>query len=128
VARKDIEAAEAAWLTAFNGGDASGVAQLYAEEARLLPPNTDIVAGRPAIEGFVKEFLAMGATLSFELVAVHDAGDLNVAVGRYQMELRPPGAEPQQDNGKFVEVWTRQADGSWQIVDDIFNSSLPAPG
>jgi uncharacterized protein (TIGR02246 family) len=124
MSRADIEAGEARWLEAFNGGDAHGVAQLYTERGRILPPNADIVEGRDAIEAFGKEFLAMNATLSFELLTVHETPDLCVAVGQYEMDLRPPGADPQQDRGKYIEVWTRQGDGSWLIVDDIFNSPL----
>jgi ketosteroid isomerase-like protein len=48
-------------------------------------------------------------------------------VGLYELELSPEEAGPQSDNGKFVEVWRRQADGSWLMAEDIFNSSLPAP-
>jgi uncharacterized protein (TIGR02246 family) len=59
MSRQDIEAHEARWLQSFNGGDASGVARLYAENGRVLPLNNDIVQGRPAIEAFVKEFLQM---------------------------------------------------------------------
>ena len=30
--------------------------------------------------------------------------------------------------GKFVEVWKKQADGQWKVVADMFSSDLPAPG
>ena len=105
MSRQDIEAHEARWLQAFNGGDASGVARLY-----------------------VKEFLSMDPTMSFTLLNVHESTDMCAAVGRYEMDLHPPGAEAQKDSGKFIEIWTRQPDGSWLIADDIFNSNLPAPG
>ena len=52
MARKAVEEGEARWLTAFNGGDAAGVAAVYAPEARLMPPNADILEGRNAIEAF----------------------------------------------------------------------------
>jgi uncharacterized protein (TIGR02246 family) len=127
MSRQDIEAQEARWLQAFNGGDAAGVARLYIENGRVLPPNNDIVQGRSAIEAFVKEFLQMDPSMSFGLLTVHESADLCAAVGRYEMELHPQGADAQTDSGKFVEVWTRQPDGSWLIADDIFNSNLPAP-
>ena len=69
----------------------------------------------------------MGARGAFSLITVHESPDLCVAVGRYEMEVRPDGGEPARDLGKYVEVWARQGDGSWLMVDDIFNSSLPAP-
>jgi uncharacterized protein (TIGR02246 family) len=129
MSRQDIEQREQEWLRSFTAGDAAGVAAIYAEDGRLMAPNLDIIEGRPGIEAFVKEFVAVGpATMSFDLVAVHEATDLCVAVGRYHLEMRPEGADVQRDDGKFIEVWARQPDGSWLMADDIFNSSLPAPG
>ena len=127
MSRSTIEAGERDWLSAFNGGDASGVAQRYTSDARLMPPNADIIEGRGAIEGFVKDFVATGAQLTFDLLAVHESADMCAAVGTYEMTIPIPGGEPQKDLGKYIEVWTRQSDGSWLIADDIFNSSVPAP-
>ena len=127
MSRKDIEAGEQEWLKAFNGGDAAGVAAKYAQNARLMPPNSDILDGRGAIEAFCKEFVATGAQISFSLLTVHETSDVCAAVGTYEMTIPVPGEESQQDRGKYIEVWTRQSDGSWLIADDIFNSSLPAP-
>lgn len=127
MARSDVEAGEGRWLERMNGGDASGVAALYATNARLMAPNMDTVSGREAIEGFCKEFTALDAKLSFNLLTVHEGGDICAAVGTYEMQVTPPGAEPQQDQGKYIEIWQRQPDGEWLIVDDIFNSSLPVP-
>ena len=50
MARREIEAGEHAWLTAFNSGDASGVAAMYSEGARLMPPNAEVLDGRGGIE------------------------------------------------------------------------------
>lgn len=125
MSKSDIETGEKQWLEAFNSGDASGVASMYEQGGRILPPNLEILDGRAAIEAFVKEFVQTGAQLSFNLLTVHESPDLGVAVGTYQMDF-PDGAAP-QDRGKFVEVWKRQSDGSWLIADDIFNSDLAAP-
>ena len=127
MSRADIEAGEKKWLAAFNGGDGAGVAQQYTDSARLMPPNGEIIDGRAGIEAFTKEFVATGAQLVFQLLTVHESADLCAAVGTYDMTIPVPGGEPQQDRGKYIEVWTRQSDGSWLIADDIFNSSLPGP-
>ena len=48
------------WTAAFNKGDAAAVAAMYAEDAYVLPPGSDMVEGRKAIEAFwrgaVKQF------------------------------------------------------------------------
>ena len=118
-----IEQRESEWLQAFNSGDASGVAQLYTTDGRILPPNSPIIEGRSAAEGFVKEFVATQAQLTFNLLTVHESADMCAAVGTYEMAI--PGAP--DDRGKFIEVWQRQPDGSWLIADDIFNSDLAPP-
>ena len=122
MSRADVEAGEKQWLSAFNGGDAAGVAAKYTDGARLMAPNADTIEGRAAIEAFSKEFIATGAQLTFELATVHESADFCASVGRYEMTF--PGDAP-PDRGKFIEVWRRQSDGAWQITDDIFNSDLP---
>lgn len=122
MARADVEAGEKAWLAAFNSADAAGVAKLYTEKARMMAPNAETVEGRSTIEAFAKEFVATGAQLRFTLLSVHESADMCASVGTYVMTF--PGDAP-EDRGKFIEVWTRQGDGSWLIADDIFNSDLP---
>jgi len=123
MSKSDVQAGEAKWLEAFNGGDAAGVASRYEQDARLMAPNMPAMEGRAAIEAFSKEFLATGAKLNFSLLTVHESPDMCAAVGRYEMKI--PGAP--DDTGKFVEIWRKQNDGSWLIADDIFNSDVPAP-
>jgi uncharacterized protein (TIGR02246 family) len=127
MSRSEVEAQQQQWLQAFNGGDAAGLAALYTEAGRILPPNGDIVQGPSAIQGFVDGFIQMGAKLRFDVLGFHEAPELCASVGLYELELSPEGAGPQSDNGKFVEVWRRQADGSWRLAEDIFNSSRPSP-
>ena len=128
MAKHDVEDGEQRWLKAFNSGDAAGVAALYGQNARLLPPNSDIVEGRAALEPFFQGFLDTGAKLSFDLIQVYETPEVCTAVGRYEMTSPAGSGGSERDLGKYIEVWVRQADGSWLIEDDIFNSSLPAEG
>lgn len=36
------------------------------------------------------------------------------------------GGKATLDKGKFLTVWKKQADGSWKIIRDMYNSDLPA--
>ncbi len=123
--RQEIENFEKQWQEAFNSGDAPGVAALYAENARILPPNGDIVEGRAAIEGFVGGFIASKAQLNLSVIDVEEGGDLTVAVGRYEMDI-PTDGETEHDSGKYIEVYRKQSDGSLLMIDDMFSSNLPA--
>ena len=123
MSRQDIENAEKTWVEAFNAGDAQGVAACYTNDGRLHPPNYGLVTGRPDLATYVQTFLDTGAKITFDLIDVHEAHDICAAVGSYDLAF-PTG---DHDKGKFIEVWTRQKDGSWLLADDIFNSSLPVP-
>ena len=35
--------------------------------------------------------------------------------------------EPVTDNGKYLDIWQKQADGSWKVKADIWNSNLTPP-
>jgi ketosteroid isomerase-like protein len=56
-------------------------------------------------------------------VAVASADDLAYTTGTFTIESNHSAV----DKGKFVDVWKKQADGSWKAVIDIFNSDLPVP-
>ena len=42
------------------------------------------------------------------------------------MTMNPPGAEPVHEAGKYIEIRKKQADGSWLLYRDIYNSDMPA--
>jgi uncharacterized protein (TIGR02246 family) len=122
MSRSEIESLNARFVAAFERGDADGIAELYAPDARLMPP------GRPATSGDgIRELwsavIGMGITgCALKTVSLEEHGDLAIEVGEY--EMRAGGGVA--DNGKYVVVHRRQPDGSWQLGIDIFNSDRPA--
>jgi uncharacterized protein (TIGR02246 family) len=112
---------------AIVAGDWAALAKLYTEDATLMPPGGPSVAGRPAIEAFLAGFPKV-TEMSFDLDEVDGRGDLAFVRGAYRMTMEIPGTPgPVMDEGKFIEIRRKQADGRWLVDVDIFNSNLPPP-
>jgi uncharacterized protein (TIGR02246 family) len=117
---------------AFHDGvanqDAAGLASLYAEDGRFLPPNMEPCEGRSAIQAAMQQLLDMGArSLDVEPLNVREAGDMTIEYGRYTLGIEPDGGAAVSDVGKYVVVHEAQRDGSTKIALDIFNSNAPLP-
>lgn len=102
------------------------VAVYYAPDAAVLPSNVEVLRGREALVAFFANYPPF-EDLQFTEVEVDGAGDLAYVYGTYSLTLTLPGMEPEPDRGKYIEIWRRQADGSWKVALDIFNSDLPLP-
>jgi uncharacterized protein (TIGR02246 family) len=117
------------WLQLIKAKDASGIAEMYAEDGAVMPPNAPIGKGRAAIQ---QTWASMMQTPGFDLTIVPDqiivssSGDMALDRGTYRLAVAPNGAA-QTDTGKYVVVW-RKIGSDWKAAADIFNSDLPASG
>ena len=59
-------------------------------------------------------------------VEVAKSGDMAYVSGTYTFNVKDAGGKTMKDRGKYLEVWKRQADGSWKCSADAWNSDLPA--
>lgn len=126
-ARKAIEANAKNFVAAFNRGDAAGVAEIYAVDAKLLPPNGPIVEGRQAIQTFWANAISAGLKIpSITPVDVVASGNLAVDRGTYASTVPAAGGGTTAEAGKYVVVWKRQG-RSWKIAYDIWNSDKALP-
>ncbi len=125
-----LRAADAEWLKAFEAKDVERMVSFYAEGASVFPPNAPVVTGREAIRQMWTELVANpGFALSWQVTKVEMAqsGELAWVQETYEFTMQGPDGTLQEDRGKAVLVWKKQADGSWKAVADIFNSDLPLP-
>ena len=100
-------------------------ADLYTDDAVVIPPNEPPVKGRAAIRAWLEKFPPI-TEFKFDNVKVEGRDDLAYVVGTYAFTLAPPGAPgPVKATGRYVEIRRRQPDGKWLIAVDIFNSDLP---
>ena len=118
-----IVAADQTFMTTFSRGDAAGLAALYTENGQFLPPNSDFVTGKQAIQATFQAFMDMGIkAIKLETIEVEGYGDTASEVGRYILES---GDGQVLDQGKFIVIWKQEA-GQWKLHRDIINSSMPA--
>src|SRR5437868_12978135 len=94
---------------AFHDGvanrDAAGLASLYADNGRFLPPGMEPCEGRAEIQAAMQQLLDMGASsLDIEPLDVREAGNVTIEYGRYKLEIDPPGAQAMTQLGKYVVV------------------------
>jgi uncharacterized protein (TIGR02246 family) len=118
-----IRAVNVAWNKAYNAGDGTAVAALYAEDAVLLAPGAPAVRGKASITEYyatdAPAFAAAGLTLADAPTSdVAESGDLAWQSGNYK-NTDKSGATV--DSGKFLTVFQRK-DGKWMVIRDTWNS------
>ena len=131
-AKQAIDAANAQWPRLTSTGHADSIAEFYAADAVLMPPNMPTLRGKEAIRAFfaVINTIEPRPTLTLRAETVVGAGPLAVERGRWHWAFPagaklPPGP-PAVDSGKYLVRWTQQ-NGKWLMLDDVWNSDLPLP-
>ena len=109
------------WQSAYSAGDATALAEIYAKDGALMPPNSTSVTGRAAIETFWGDFIATGGSVTIVDSEAYAHGDVGYKLGAFTMT---DSGGTLLDEGKYIELW-RHVDGRWQMDRDIWNSNLP---
>jgi len=114
-----IDAANAQWPRLTSTGHADSIAEFYAADAVIMPPN---MATMNTMDP--KPILTLHAD------AVHGTGAMAMERGRwhwaYPAGAKLPPGSPASDSGKYNVHWMQQ-NGKWLMVDDIWNSDSPLP-
>jgi len=123
-----LEAADQAWVKAFNSGNAQAAADLYDEKGVLLPPNAPAMNGRAAIKDFLGKEMAEAAKagVSFSLGAKPAggvSGDMGWQSGSYAVKDK---AGKVLETGKYLSVSMKKG-GKWLYVRDTYNADAAPP-
>ena len=120
--REDIELRNRAFEAAFNSGDMAALATAYAEDATVLPPDSDPVRGRQAIQQFWQGARDSGIQfVALHTVQVDAEGDTVAEIGTADLTVQA-GGQSSTVGVKYVVIWTRRAGGPWELAIDIWNS------
>ena len=124
-----IKALDAEWAKAAGSKDVDKTVSYYSDDAIVLPPNSPPVTSKEQIramwQGMLRAPGFSGGWNATKAEVAH-SGDLAYVTGNYEMTENDAGGKPQTDKGKYLEVWKKQADGSWKCVADMFSTNLPA--
>ncbi len=121
------------WFDHYANVDADAMANLYAEDAVLMPPGAPAVTGRPGIKTFLGEDAAKSKAAGISLkpgsiTGLGVDGDTGWVSGAYTV-VDASGATI--DSGNYLSVH-RRAGGAWPYIRDTWNSDRPpaasAPG
>jgi uncharacterized protein (TIGR02246 family) len=123
---KDVEAA---WLKDASTKDPDKWASYFADDGCGLYPGAGILEGKAAIKAAMVPYLAdPNFSLTFEStrVVASKGGDMVYSQGTYTMTMtNPKTKKPITDKGKYLTVYSKQADGTWKAVADTYNSDSP---
>ena len=125
--RASLRDAAASYHAAASAKDVVAVIASYDGDALMVPPSAELVEGLEGVRGYRFGFIETpGVELEFELVRVEvsSAGDMGwtLAIGEITINRAegPPGREEVRD----FHTWKKQADGSWKVVVDMWNSGV----
>jgi uncharacterized protein (TIGR02246 family) len=111
-----IEAANAKMVADYAAGDAKAIAEAYADDAVMLPPDATVVSGRAAIAKLWKGWIDDGLKdLTLKSTAIESAGDLAYEVGDFSLQVPGEDGKLTTAPGNYVVVWKRGGDGVWRL-------------
>lgn len=122
--RKVIEASSKKWVDIYNQNDWKGLSALFSQDAIMMPPYSEAVHGREAIERWEAENES-GFRIALDIQNI-DGSDVTAYVrGRSCLYIPISDGVYGVDVGKFLEIRKKQQNGEWLIHTDIFNSDGP---
>lgn len=124
-----VRKADGDWSKAAQTKQVDAWMAFYSDDAVALPPNDKVANSKDSIRKSIAELLGLpGLAISWQptKVEVARSGDIAYSSGAYVFTSNDAEGKPTTENGKYVEIWKKQVDGSWKCSVDIWNSDLPA--
>jgi len=109
-------------------GMAEAFYRFMAPDGMLLRPGEGPIRGPQAARDRMSGRSDIILTWSAQGADVSSSRDLGYTWGIYQVERAAPEGPVRLGTGKYLNVWKRQADGTWKVLVDIGNEDASANG
>jgi len=115
-------------VAALNADDIDAIVAALTTDHLTMAPNVPVLAGAELRAWHDARVAAFTTVLTHTWEEVTVLGDWAWSTWSSHIVLTPrDGGEPEEDTGKGIWIWQRQADGSWLLARSIWNSDLPLP-
>ena len=119
-----IRMLEKEWIAAFNRGNTDTMAKLVTDDLITMPPNSPALIGKEASLLWWKNVFTgityKNIALTEEIVVAGDWAYVRNSV--YWSVVGATGKEAARGQAKSIHIMKMQADGSWRLALDIWNS------
>jgi len=103
--------------------DSLTMVNYYTQDAKIFPPNSDPVIGKPAISELTSLYMKYPISeFSEQTTAFYGNEEYLIDEGNYIMRYGEDNAE---EKGKYLNVWKKE-DGKWKVFSNIWNANMPA--
>ena len=112
----DFEAVNSAMASNFNSGKITALTDLYAKDAVMLPPSSEILSTPDSIKAYWDGLRSIGVNrYSLYLVDYRIDGDVAYATSLWEASRKTQTDNEITMEGNISSVLERQEDGSWKI-------------
>lgn len=119
-----IKSASAAWAEGYTTDDDAAMLAASTDDLALMPPDMPLMQGLAAAEEYLASFTGIELKVSGQ--EIEGRGDLAYERANYVATAALEGLpEPISYPGKYVNIWRKQADGTWLISICIWNGDEP---
>ncbi len=102
--------------------DTAYLNNIFAKDANVYSPNSDIITGRDAIAAVNNEWVNYGIKeFTEETTSFYGNEDYLIDEGTFYLRY---GEDNIIDKGKYINIWKKEND-EWMMCSSIWNTSLP---
>ena len=122
-----------AYMAGYKAGDAAAIAALFTSDAASMTNAQPTADGPAAIQAAITAMTGMASSQELTITAAKTdvSGDMAYDRGTFKLTMAmKAGGEPMNEEGRYLVVLKRQADGSWKLAEDMSNlptAPMPMP-